>query len=591
MRSGRRTRVAFFVFSLASALVFVLFSCSSSTSPTPPSPTTGSIQVHSTPTGAKVYLDGADTGRTTNTTLSSVAPGSRTVKLVRDGYVDHTSSVNVTAGQTATVNAMLDKNTITVTAPAAGAVLWNDVTYDIQWQVSTTMPAPTQALTTGRSEEGFGGRLRSPVDRRSGARADFGIRDFGTETQAPATALRPGDRRLATRPGSALGADAVVPDTATSALPGTIVFQKGRVVTPQSDLRTLDIADVRIELWKGGSKEFDIVASTPNDGTHPWLVPASLAAGTDYKIRIVCATDDSVYGDSADFTVRGPELYVFDLKWGSFGSGDGQFQYPVKIAVDGSGHVYVSDFNNYRVQKFTSTGGFVTKWGSRGSGDGQFDSPMGIAVDGSNHVYVADYSNHRIQKFTSDGTFVTKWGSQGTGDGQFSFPHGIAIDSAGYVYVLEFMGARVQKFTSDGMFVTKWGSQGSGDGQFFHPIGIAVDGSGHVFVGDNQNHRVQKFASDGMFVTKWGSQGTEDGQFNNPYGVATDGSGDVYVVDYFNHRIQKFASDGTFVTKWGTQGTGDGQFTHPYDIDVDGFGYVYVVDYLNNRIQKFRKAG
>ena len=54
---------------------------------------------------------------------------------------------------------------------------------------------------------------------------------------------------------------------------------------------------------------------------------------------------------------------------------------------------------NYRIQKFSSSGVFLAKWGTEGSGDGQFKDPRGIAVDGSGNVYVADYSNNRIQKF------------------------------------------------------------------------------------------------------------------------------------------------------------------------------------------------
>ena len=51
-------------------------------------------------------------------------------------------------------------------------------------------------------------------------------------------------------------------------------------------------------------------------------------------------------------------------------------------------------------------------------------SLWGIAADGSGNVYVADTANNRVQKFTSTGTFVTKWGSFGTGDGQFDAPYG-----------------------------------------------------------------------------------------------------------------------------------------------------------------------
>jgi hypothetical protein len=44
-------------------------------------------------------------------------------------------------------------------------------------------------------------------------------------------------------------------------------------------------------------------------------------------------------------------------------------------------------------------------------------------MDSEGNLYIADQFNFRIQKFTSDGTFITKWGSEGEGDGQFLHPH------------------------------------------------------------------------------------------------------------------------------------------------------------------------
>jgi CSLREA domain-containing protein len=96
---------------------------------------------------------------------------------------------------------------------------------------------------------------------------------------------------------------------------------------------------------------------------------------------------------------------IFLGKFGALGTGDRQFNSPSAVAVGGfSGigeTVYVADTNNHRIQHFLSSlGTFNNKWGTLGSGDGQFNAPRGVAVDGGGNIYVADTLNHRIQKFS-----------------------------------------------------------------------------------------------------------------------------------------------------------------------------------------------
>jgi len=91
----------------------------------------------------------------------------------------------------------------------------------------------------------------------------------------------------------------------------------------------------------------------------------------------------------------GPTTPTFFLAWGTNGSAAGQFSFPIGVATDGLGNVYVADRANNRIQKFDRLGHFVTQWGSNGTGNGQFNNPTGVAADPSGNIYVADYSNNR----------------------------------------------------------------------------------------------------------------------------------------------------------------------------------------------------
>ncbi|NJD53113.1 MAG: hypothetical protein FIB07_09635 [Candidatus Methanoperedens sp.] len=74
---------------------------------------------------------------------------------------------------------------------------------------------------------------------------------------------------------------------------------------------------VKIELLKSGVPKIIIISSTPNDGSHPWMIPPTLSPGSDYKVRITSTTSPA-YNDISDnnFTILTPSFTVISPNGG-----------------------------------------------------------------------------------------------------------------------------------------------------------------------------------------------------------------------------------------------------------------------------------
>ncbi len=283
--------------------------------------------------------------------------------------------------------------------------------------------------------------------------------------------------------------------------------------------------------------------------------------------------------------------------------------FPRDIARDLAGNMYVIEWGggNPQVEKFDSNGNFITKWGSYGTGDGQFSLPDSIEVDAANRVYVADAVNGNIQKFDSNGNFISKWGTIGSGMGEFG-RHGLidmrlAIDSQYNIYVSELGSTpndgtpihRVQKFTNTGTYLGQWGGIGTGNGTLTlnSAADIAIDDDDYVYIVDDNgtNPVVKKFDVDGNYITEWGSVGSADGQFgetSNVRYIDIDSNNDVFVAEISGpNRVQKFDRYGNFLTKFGSSGSGNGQLNWPSGMIFKNDSTIVVSDHLNNRLQLF----
>ena len=317
-------------------------------------------------------------------------------------------------------------------------------------------------------------------------------------------------------------------------------------------------------------------------------------------------------------TIAAGRVFNFSHCMGMYAMAAQGFWDPLDFAFGKSGKMFVvnrgAEELGQRVTICTTDHQFISQFGGFGSGDGQFIWPVSIDIDSQDNIYVSDENLQRITVFDPDGKFLSKWGASGSGEGQLKGPAGIAFDQDDNLYVAESHNHRVQKFTKDGQFILQWGSEGDGDGQFNSPWGICVDHNGDVYVADWKNNRVQKFSSRGQYLRQFKAT-PNGGDLNRPTGVAVDADGDVYVTDWGNHQVQIYGPDGEFVTTL----EGDAQtpspwtqtyleanpeiikqrrrvnlepewrFRRPVAVNIDSDGNIYIAESVRHRFQIYQK--
>jgi DNA-binding beta-propeller fold protein YncE len=137
--------------------------------------------------------------------------------------------------------------------------------------------------------------------------------------------------------------------------------------------------------------------------------------------------------------------------------------------------VYVADWKNSRVQKFSPNGQYLTQFNGDANGVGGLNRPSGVAVDSAGDVYVADWGNHVVQIYAPDGTFITSL----VGDAQTPSPWAQTYLEANPEIIKQRRRVSLEP---------EW--------RFRRPIAVNVDGNGQIYVLESVRHRFQVYQKD-----------------------------------------------------------------------------------------------
>lgn len=154
-------------------------------------------------------------------------------------------------------------------------------------------------------------------------------------------------------------------------------------------------------------------------------------------------------------------------------------------------YLFIIDRSNYRAAKWrVADKSALAVYGSPGSGDGQFVYPMDIFAYDNTEIFVSDMSNNRIQVFLLPSfTFSRKIGSYGTGNDQFKYPNGIFVDNQ-YLFIADEFNNRVHiRDKSSLSLVSMINRITSGDYAWGYPMGVCAD-SNYIWITALTGHKV-----------------------------------------------------------------------------------------------------
>lgn len=299
-----------------------------------------------------------------------------------------------------------------------------------------------------------------------------------------------------------------------------------------------------------------------------------------------------------------------------------------KVITDSAGNVYIADNEHHRVRKVAPSGVISTVAGTGTAGNSgdngpanqaRLNYPMGIALDGNGNLFIADTHNNVIRRVDQTGIISTVAGTgmaSYSGDGPalqvaLNSPADVAVDPSGALIIADRANYRVRKVVA-GMMTTiggdgTWGSAGDGGPAYLaaltFPTGVAVDPAGNIFIADTDNHKIRMIGTDGIINTVVGTGEPGfygDGlhrtvtQLQSPQGVAFDLQGRLLIADTNNSRIRRVDHSGTVSTVagsgwWGSWGDGGpataAALQQPMGVTCDGNGNIIVADTANFRIR------